>query len=168
MRKTISLVLLAVLCAGLLCACNGGDTHTDTPAIKTDVTVDDLAAKVDEAIGAGDNMAARDASYIQGMMDMDVSSYAEYVVKTNAMGTNVDEYGIFKGTDEAQAAEIAQAVDAYLKMRNETWMTEYMPEERPKMEAASYEVCGVYVMYAVLADDAKTAAFDAFTGTLKA
>lgn len=166
MKRTISLVLLAVLCVGLLCACSDGGA--DTPTVKTDVSVTDLAAKVDEAIGAGENMASRDDNYIQGMMDMDVSNYSEYIVKTNAMGTNVDEYGIFKAADEAQATEIAQAVDAYLKMRNETWMDEYMPEERPKMEAASYEVCGLYVMYAVLADDAKTAAFDAFTGALKA
>lgn len=165
MKRTISLVLLAVLCVGLLCACNNG---TDTPTTKTDVSVTDLAAKVDEAIGAGENMAARDEDYIQGMMKMDVSNYSEYIVKTNAMGTNIDEYGIFKAADETQAAEIAQAVDAYLKMRNETWMEEYMPEEHPKMEAASYEVCGLYVMYAVLADDAKTAAFGAFTGALEA
>ena len=86
----------------------------------------------------------------------------------NAFGANVDEYGIFKAKDEEQAKEIAAAVEAYLKMRNDTWMTEYMPEERPKMEAASYETAGLYVMYAVLADEAKTAAFDAFTASLQA
>ena len=164
MKRSISLLLLAGLCLGLLCACGGGEISD----YRTDVSVADIAAKVDEAIQAGDNMASVDANYILNRMELDVSDYAEYVVKVNAFGANVDEYGIFKAKDADQAAEIASAVEAYLKMRNDTWMTEYMPEERPKMEAATYKTAGLYVMYAVLWDVEKTAAFDAFTGALQA
>ena len=164
MKRSISLLLLACLCLGLLCACGGGDSSE----YRTDVSVNDIAAAVDTAIEAGDNMASVDANYILNRMEMDVSDYAEYVVKINAFGANVDEYGIFKAADEAQAAEIASAVEAYLQMRNDTWMTEYMPEERPKMEAASYQTAGLYVMYAVLWDEPKAAAFEAFTSALQA
>ncbi len=51
-------------------------------------------------------------------------------------------------------------------MRNDTWMTEYMPEEHPKMEKASFVTFGNYVMYAILDDDAKQTAFDAMESCL--
>ena len=164
MKRSISLLLLACLCLGLLCACGGGEISD----YRTDVAVADIAAKVDEAIGTGDNMAAVDANYVLNRVKLDTDDYESFVMKVNAFGANVDEYGIFKAKDADQAKEIAAAVDAYLQYRNETWMTEYMPEERPKMEAASYETAGLYVMFAVLWDEEKAAAFDAFTSALTA
>lgn len=159
--KITAFMLSVVLLAGLLAGCGGGDK------VKNDVPVAELAALVDPAIGADGNLSEAPATYIQGMMGMDVSAYEEYVVKINAYGTNIDEYGIFKGSDEAQAKEIADAVEAYLQMRNDTWMTEYMPEEYPKMEAAEFKTVGCYVMYAILSDDAKAAGFAAFEDALK-
>ena len=72
MKRSISLLLLACLCVSLLCACGGGESSD----YRTDVSVTDIAAKVDEAIQAGDNMAAMDANYILNRMELDVSEYA--------------------------------------------------------------------------------------------
>ena len=43
-----------------------------------------------------------------------------------------------------------------------------MPEERPKLDSAEIKVVGNYVMYAILSDSDKTAAFEAFEKVLQA
>lgn len=162
MKKTriTALVSALLLCLSLLCGC-GGSKYADG------VAVVGIGSAVDAAIGKNDgSMIAVEESYIKGSMKMDPAGFEEYVVKINAYGANVDEYGIFKGADSAAVKQIEEQVEAYLKMRNDNWMDEYMPEERPKMESASFVTFGNYVMYAVLDDDVKETAFDAFEACL--
>ena len=45
-------------------------------------------------------------------MKMDVSGFAGWTVKINAYGANIDEYGVFRAADAAQAAEVKAAVEA--------------------------------------------------------
>jgi len=47
-------------------------------------------------------------------------------------------------------------------------MKEYMPEEFPKLESAEVKTAGNYVIYAILSDNDKKAAFDAFNKALTA
>lgn len=159
MKKTVSIVLLAVMLLGALTAC-GGDKVADN------VAVSGIEARVDEAIGNDGSLVAMDAAYIQSYMQMDVSQYADYVVKVNSKGVNIDEYGIFKGADEAQTKAIEQAVKDYFALRRASWMPEYMPEEYPKLEAEHYKVMGNYVIYAILSDGDAESAFDAFAACL--
>lgn len=159
MKKTISIVLIAVMLLGLLTAC-GGDKVAD------DVAVSGIEARVDEAIGNDGSLVAMDAGYIQSYMKIDVSQYADYVVKVNSKGVNIDEYGIFKGADADQTKAIEQAVTDYFALRRESWMPEYMPEEFPKLEAEHYKVMGNYVIYAILSDADAESAFDAFAACL--
>ncbi len=99
---------------------------------------------------------------------MEVSGFKGYDVEANSKGENIDMFGVFQGSDEKQTAEIKKACDDYLQMRKDTWMPEYMPEERPKMDAAEVKVVGHYVMFAILSDSDKTAAFGAFEKALQA
>lgn len=153
--KYIALLLAVCLLVPALAACGGGKE----PVV---VDFDELVASVDKAIGAADSMVAIDDSYIKGSMKMEVSDYDGHVVKVNAYGVNIDEYGIFKAGDEEQVKELEEAITAYLKLRDDSWMTEYMPEEYPKLQAAEQKTQGLYVMYAILSDEGKTAAFKAF------
>jgi len=159
MKKYVFLLLAAVLALCLLAGC--GNKTAYEPEMSSIVTA------VDAAIGNDGSMVAVDEDYIKGSMKMDVSDYADYTVKINAVGVNIDEYGVFKGADSGQAKEIKTAVDDYLQMREDTWMTEYMPEEFPKLQAAEVWTEGNYVMYAILGDDAKAAAGDAFAACFK-
>ena len=156
MKKTISILLAAALALCLLAGC--GKKAVSEPDMSA------LADLVDAAIGNEGALVETDANYIKGMMKMDVSDYAAYTVKINTIGIAIDEYGIFKGADEAQAKEIKTAVENYLQLREDTWMKEYRPEEFPKLQAAEVWTEGNYVMYAILSDDAKAAASGAFTG----
>jgi hypothetical protein len=153
--KNIAL-LIVLACALFVLASCGGDAANDVP-------VSDIAQSVDTAIGNEGDMIAVDETYISGSMKMDVSNFEEYTVKINGYGVNIDEYGVFKGADKEQTEKIADAVKAYLDMR----MTEYMPEEFPKLENAEYRTVGNYVMYAILSDENKASAFSAFEESLK-
>lgn len=158
--RRLSLIIFAALLLATLASC-GGDT------IKSDVPVSEIASRVDSVISSGGNMAEADGSYVSGYVGIGADMYSEGTVMVRSMGVNVDEYGIFRCADDKQAEELLTAVKAYLKMRDDSWMPEYMPEERPKVQSAEYKVLGNYVMYAILSEDDKKAAFPAFEECLK-
>ena len=159
MKKTTrALALLLALAAFgcLLCACGGGKS------VRSDVPAEDLAAAVDKAIG-GEKYSTVDASYINGRLGIDLTKCAGYVVRLNV----VDEYGVFQAKDADGVKALEKEVQDYLANRLETWMDEYMPEEKPKVENAECRVFGNYVVYAILSDANRSAAFKAVDAALK-
>ena len=146
------LVILATVCA--LCACGGKELRTDVPA-------SDVAESAAAAIGSADSMMTLEESYIAGRMELDLSLCEDYDVRLNKISTSVDEFGVFRAKDEAAAKSLAAGVQAYLDMRLATWMDEYMPDEKPKVENAQVKTAGVYVMYTILGDSAQKKAFSA-------
>lgn len=149
------LALCMTLC--LFAACGG---------VKDNVPVTEIVTAVDQAVGA-ENLVPVEENYIRGRLKLDVSGCAEYTVKINSMGTNVDEYGLFKAKDEDAAKALSAAVQRYLDERLSTWMDEYMPEEKPKVENASVKTQGVYVMYTILSEKGAAAAFKALDNAVK-
>ena len=156
--KISSLILVIALLLCLLSAC-GGETAKNVPA-------SEISAAVAEKIGKTDAMTAAQANWIKGYMKVDVASFGDYSVMVNAVGANVDEFGIFKAGDMS-AAEIEDTVKGYLDLRLQSWMDEYMPEEKYKVEDAEYKVIGDYVMYCILSGEDAEAAFSTFEGMLK-
>lgn len=155
--KTISLISAAAMLLAALSACGSGSV-----SYRDDVSAADIATAVDGVIENGPNMKDLTDTYVTGSMEMDASEYEDYCVKVCSKGTSIDEYGIFKGADSEHTEQIEQYLRDYIQMRIDSWMTEYLPEEYPKLENAEVKVCGNYVMYAILSDDERTAAFDAF------
>lgn len=134
-------------------------------------TVDPGMDKVAQAVGSAisdSNMVVLDSDYVSNMIKLDSSGYAEYVAKRVNVGTSIDEYGIFKGKDSAQAAELKTAVQAYLQFRLDSWMSEYLPEEFPKLQSAEVWTDGDYVIYVILGDESKAAARSAFSDAFQA
>ncbi len=160
MKKSVCILLLlaALLSLG---ACG------KKAAWRTDVPLDKLAEAVEQHLDGG-SLAAMQESYLKGAMKMDTSLFSEWLVKINAYGANIDEYGIFKAPDEAGVAKVKQAAEDYLKLRRDTWMEEYMPEEKPKLTQAEVKVCGLYVIYAIVSDDVREPILSAFEAALKA
>jgi len=155
--KKITKIVAAVLCLAAFCslaACGSKGLRTDVPAL-------DIAECVAKAIGKTEGLTTVDESYVTGRLQVDVSRCEEYVVRINSFGTDVDEFGIFKAKDEDSAAAVAAEVQSYLDNRLATWMDEYMPEEKPKVENAEVRTAGVYVLYGILSDSARKAAFAA-------
>lgn len=157
-KRRLGAAVLALAMLMLLCACGSG---------AKDVPIEDVVSAVDTALNKGDNLVAVDENYIKGYLKMDVADYDGFTVKINAYGANIDEYGLFKAKDSSQAKEIKAAVEAYLQLRLDSWMDEYMPEEKPKLTSAEIRSSGNYVMYCILGDADKSAAFGALDGSLK-
>ena len=153
----ILLCLAALLCLG---ACG------KKAAWRTDVPLSTLAEAVEKHLDGG-SLAAMQESYLKGAMKLDPAIFADWLVKINAYGANIDEYGIFKAPDEAGVAAVKQAAEDYLKLRRDTWMEEYMPEEKPKLTQAQVKVCGLYVIYAIVSDDARGKILTDFENALK-
>ena len=146
--KKITCILLILAALLALGACG------KKAAWRTDVPLSTLAETVEKHLDGG-SLAAMQESYLKGAMKMDPSIFAEWLVKINAYGANIDEYGIFKAPDEAGVAAVKQAAEDYLKLRRDTWMEEYMPEEKPKLTQAEVKVCGLYVFYTIVSDDVR-------------
>ncbi len=160
MKKIVALIIIVAVLATALCACGGNSETKNVPAA-------DIAAAVADKIGKTDSLTAVEANWIKGWMKTDASLFGDYTVMLNTYGANVDEYGIFKAGEEMSAAKIETVVQSYLDLRVQSWMDEYMPEEKYKVEDASYEVIGDYVMYCILSAEDSEAAFATFEGMLK-
>jgi len=156
MKKIVALLLSVLMLSALLCAC--GSSAKDVP-------VADLVTAVSGAIGATDALVDPGESYVKGYMKKDAAEIGDYAIRKNVMGTNIDEFGIFKaGT--MQAKDLQAMCESYLQILRDSWMN-YQPEEEPKLSGAEVRVVGDYVMYAILSDADRSAAFAAFESALK-
>jgi len=159
-KKTVVLITLLTIIL-LLAACGGKSSY------RSDVSMTALSGAVEQYID-GSALAEMTESYVSGMMKMDTSLFEEYLVKISAYGSSIDEYGIFKAADEGGSDAVKAQVEAYLQFRRDTWMEEYLPEEKPKLTQAAVKTCGRYVIYVIMGDDARQNALDAFENELKA
>ena len=151
MKLKTLLFLLAAVCLFTSCA-------KSRTQYKDDVSVTRLAEVADSCLET-DALAVMTESYVKGAMKMEPALFAEYTVKVNAAGANIDEYGIFKAKKESSLKAVKEEVKAYLQMRKDTWMEEYMPEEKPKLVSTEIKTMGLYVMYAILSDNSRAAVF---------
>ncbi len=158
--RIFALILVVALLACALCACGGKTEDKNVPA-------SDIAAAVAEKIGKTDALSAVDANWLKGWMKADAAAFGDYAVYLNSYGANVDEFGIFKAGENMSVADIEKTVQSYLDLKLASWMDEYMPEEKYKVEDASYEVVGNYVMYCILSGEDSEAAFGVFSEMLK-
>ena len=114
-----------------------------------------------------DTMVDTTGVVVEGYMRLSADQFGGCVVYHTSYGTGVDEFGVFKAGTLA-AAEVRSAVEDYLEVLRETSMAAlYTPEEVPKLEGAEVRAVGDYVMYCVLSDADRDAAFDAFESALK-
>lgn len=141
------------------CGGNGGQ-------VRDDVAVADLSAAVEAEIAGSDGLVDPGESYIAGSMKLDTAALGEYVIKISAYSTSINEYGVFKTGSAEEAEALEQTLKEYLSMRNETWMSEYLPEEYPKLENAQVKREGSYVAYAILSEEERDGALDAFSAKL--
>mgnify|MGYP001861266732 FL=1 len=154
MKKKLSILLLCAIALCLTAAC-GSDAAE--PAF------DEVESAIDSAVDTS-SMTEADSSYLQGMFGLEEGDYEACRVLITGVGTTIDEIGLFKGADAAQAEELKTAVTDYLQLRLNSWMPEYLPDEFPKLQNARLYEQGTYVFYAILSDEGRDAALEAFEG----
>lgn len=155
MKRIVTSVIAAALMLCLLCGCSKNTADPD---------MQDVADAVAAAVNVdADSMSQTPENYVSDVMLIDPTCYEIRNTFMSAVGTNIDEYGIFKATSKENADKIADALNTYIDYRKGAWMDEYMPDEKPKLDNAEVWQQGSYVMYVILGDDARQAAHDAFS-----
>ena len=144
--KRLIAALLA-LCL-LLCLSACGAKYRD------DVPMSRFTAVIDARMN-GSELAEMNSGYVSGAMHLDPNSFGGYVVKLNAKGVNIDEYGVFRAPENGKVSDVKDAIEGYLKLRRDTWMKEYMPEEKPKLDKAEVKAYGNYVLYVIAEDEVR-------------
>ena len=155
LRSMLLITLTLCLCAAALCACSGDDVK--------DPGMEAVASAVFGSFDTDDLAQIPDA-YVENIMQIPLNGYVSRNTVISAVDTNIDEYGIFQGKDEAQTAELKAALENYLEYRQELWMDDNLPEEKLKLDSAEVWVEGNYVMYEILSDADREAVYSAFTG----
>lgn len=153
-RKIYSAAALLLLVC-MLCACSSGKS-AKTPEMQ--VVADAVGASIDIS-----DMSQIPDEYVENIMGIAPDGYVSRNTLMSAVGTNINEYGIFLAKDADQAKTIKDALNAYLEYRESVWMDEYLPDEKPKLDNAEVLQQGSYVMYTILSDadrDAVNAAFE--------
>lgn len=147
-RMTIKRVVAALLLLSLLlCLCACGAKYRD------DIPLNRITAVADARMGG--DMEEMTTGFVSGTMHLDPNSFGGYTVKINKKGINIDEYGVFRAPENGKASDVQDAIEGYLKLRRDTWMKEYMPEEKPKLDKAEVKVFGNYVLYVIADDDVR-------------
>ena len=159
MRKfrVYAALVIAVLMLGIVFSACGSSAAKDVP-------IADVVDAVSKAVGKTD-LADPGESYVKGYMKKSAEEIGEYAIRKNVMGVNIDEFGVFKA-GKMTTAELKEMIEGYIQVLNDSWMN-YQPEEKPKLDGAEVKVVGDYVMYAILSDADRTAAFGAFESALK-
>lgn len=163
MKNFIKSALLVLLIAALtipFAACGEA-------GYRDDVSVKSIADEINKSLSNISNLSESDANYISVQQKFPLDKCSEYLEMTQVSGIGIDEYGIFKMNDAASVEAMKTAMESYLATARATFNENYAPNERPKIEASEVRVFGNYVMYAVLSDSEKDAAFSILESALK-
>lgn len=168
--RTAALILTLVTLSLACVACADKGNYRD------DLTSADLMQKIESALPAGDGYAPVSNGFISS------SSWGdEYTVLLDAVSdwdirisakkdTNVDEIGVFHVKNPDQVSKVKSIVDSYIatqQLRLPSILDMYNPDEIPKVENAKVLVCGNYVLYTILNDEATGKAQSACKDELK-
>jgi len=177
MRSKIVMVLMVgILSAFTLSACGNGngeaknDTESkantesnDKKEVVTDAKIVELAEDISKR-REDITLVKMTEAYVSGVMSVDVSKMEEYAVYVDASGTSVDEYGVFRAKED-EGDNVQKMLQDYLDMRLDTWMDEYMPEEKPKVKNAKIKNNGDYYIYVILSDSEREEVLSQFDDT---
>ena len=115
MKKQIALILVLAIALAAFSGCG----EADVP----DPGFDNVLAAV-EAVVSTDNMVEMPSEYLENMFSLTSEDYERCIVMSTNVGTTIDEFGLFKGADAAQAEALHTAVQNYLQLRLDFWMPE--------------------------------------------
>ena len=170
MKKSISVILSAILAVSLFTACNGNDASVQVDAtIPTDGTVDTVenvpaSAEAQQNVSAADITAAVTAEIeipsavektvenIGAFYDIDTSTVEEMSVLICGSGAYPDELAVFKFKEAGAAAAGKEAVQKRLDSQIALY-TDYTPDEVYKLDGANLIEKDNWVILTICADN---------------
>ena len=153
--------ILLTICARLLCSC----AKTEVIEYKTDVSVSAIASKIIEE-NSLDSLINADESWVALNVPVDTSLCTEFMVYISVTGES-NLFGIFKATSVENADKVLEMSNKYLDSLEANWMSEYAPEELPKVQNAIAMKCGNYVSFIIFEDNLRDSAENTIAEMLK-
>ena len=165
----VLLCLLLALCLALpLTACDGGN-------FRDDLTAAQVCNAVTNALPAEDGWRQVSENYISpSSWGEDYTDYlakvTEYrIAVSENSDMNIDEVGVFLCKSEKDAKAVKEFCEDYLDAKTlqlKPLLESYNPDELPKLDYATVNVMGRYVMYTILSSADTTAAGSAMEKAL--
>lgn len=139
--RTLALIMALLMCVGVLCAC--GDKEPDSK---------DVATAIYQSIGDKEMLDVPD-DYVTDIMGIELTGYASRNAMINI--ENGNEYGLFRGSNEEQTAQLKSALEIYVDYRLSTDNSDMIKNAEVWSEDN-------YVLYAFVSDDVRPSVKDAF------
>ena len=166
-RILLSLLLAATLLLSLA-SCGGGK-------YRDDLTAAQLTDGITAALPAGDGWRQVSDAYISPSSWGD--DYADYLAKVTEYrilvsensDMNIDEVGVFVCKTEKDAKAVKDFAESYLAakaLQLKPLLESYNPDELPKLDNATVNVMGRYVVYTILSSADTTTAGSAMEKAL--
>ncbi len=141
MKRFVSVIFLCII---LLSSCS----NKKTQEYRQDVSIDDISNEVLSIVDSS-SMTEADESWISLNLPFNTSLCQDYSVYISLAGS-ADIVGLFKTDSEENASTILSQCNNYLSSLEKNWLSEYSPEELPKIQTAVSKKCGNYVYFLVL------------------
>lgn len=153
LRPVVFLLTVLIALPLLLCAC--GETADQPSGEAKTVTLESVATTIEKYMNNSTALTDRQESFLENFMQLNPADYAGYRVKTQTEGGSIDEYGVLELKEGDSSAKAEETVKNYLDFYlNTLWDDRYKPEEKPKIENATYRVWGgKFVVYLILDKD---------------
>ena len=168
--RTAALILSLVTFTLSCVACSGKGNYRD------DLTSADVIQQIETALAGGDGYIPVSDGFISpsGWGEeytslLDAVSDWEIRISENK-DANVDEFGVFHVKNPDRLGEVKSIVESYIatqQLRLTPLLESYNPDEIPKVDNAKVLVCGNYVLYTILDQNATSKAQSACKDALK-
>ena len=166
--RALICLLLALSAILSFTACDGGSWRDDRTAAE-------VCDAVTASLSATDGWRQVSENYISASAWGE--DYADYMAKVTEYrivvsensDMNIDEVGIFRCKSEKDAKAVGQFAENFLatkKLQMTSLLESYNPAELPKLDYATVNVMGCYVMYTVLGSADTTVAGSALEKAL--
>ena len=167
MKKILCLLLLCLLFVPFsLISCTPG-----TQDYRDDVPVSDLSSSMIRAIGEETSSFRHpDSDYFDININTEgIGGIETYEICLHTSSGNFSEIGICKVSSDKDADEVNKMLQTYVESQQkklESFLANYEPEEVEKIQNATVQTFGRYVIYVFLTKDGQRAAFDAVKAKL--
>lgn len=136
--------------------------------VNPDVPLADISTAVNNILSNADKLSSVDTALLVGIANLNVDLIDDYVVMLQTKGTEIDQYGIFKVSDNTKAEELKKSLNDYITiLQTNQEDFNYLPEETVKLKEAEVFAVGPYVVYTIMSADDKTAFKNTFNDMIK-
>ena len=175
MKRSICFFLLVTVISVSLFSCRRGTVTPVRDDLSADALMEAVVGSISTAASADDGYVSVSEGYINASMwgedyarlSEALSDYAICISGHSDM--NIDELGVLHVRDSYDPVEIADIARDYLQsqcLRYRSLLEAYNPAELPKAEGGEVLICGRYVLYTLLDEDATKQAHTAFRRVL--